>query len=265
MTNESFNLRKIEVEILNKKVYKSLLDKHKNIWKIKGGAAKEPEINDKIILITEDLLKEIGISEMDYYESPKAIKKLRENRSQTYADENEESLNQQDDENKEKNEDKKDLDKSESGSDFSLNEEDDDEKSIKNDKNKEENDEQKENKEEKKENKEDNKKEEQKEEIKKEKKAEKDKNKDKAENYYTKKEPEIFKSEKWNEFYNIIEFKYQLGNCIFLVDNNLFYRFPKRFICYGLDCSDINTNELDEEKIESKIEELLYKLNILIN
>ena len=228
MTNDSFNLRKIEVEILNKKVYKSLLDKHKVNGKIKE-ASGEPEVNDKIIIITEDLLKEIGISDMDYFESPKNIKKLRENRNQTYADENDDSLNQQDDENKEKDEDKKDLDKSESGSDFSLNEEDDDEKSIKNEKNKEENDEQKDNKEEKKENKIENKKEEQKEEIKKEEKEKKtentkDKNKDKAENYYTKKEPEVFKSEKWNEFYNIIEFKYQLGNCIFLVDNNLFYR-----------------------------------------
>ena len=268
MTNDSFNLRKIEVEILNKKVYKSLLDKHKVNGKIKE-ASGEPEVNDKIIIITEDLLKEIGISDMDYFESPKNIKKLRENRNQTYADENDDSLNQQDDENKEKDEDKKDLDKSESGSDFSLNEEDDDEKSIKNEKNKEENDEQKDNKEEKKENKIENKKEEQKEEIKKEEKEKKtentkDKNKDKAENYYTKKEPEVFKSEKWNEFYNIIEFKYQLGNCIFLVDNNLFYRFPKRFICYGLDCSDINTNELDEEKLESKIVELTKSISYTI-
>ena len=268
MTNDSFNLRKIEVEILNKKVYKSLLDKHKVNGKIKE-ASGEPEVNDKIIIITEDLLKEIGISDMDYFESPKNIKKLRENRNQTYADENDDSLNQQDDENKEKDEDKKDLDKSESGSDFSLNEEDDDEKSIKNEKNKEENDEQKDNKEEKKENKIEIKKEEQKEEIKKEEKEKKtentkDKNKDKAENYYTKKEPEVFKSEKWNEFYNIIEFKYQLGNCIFLVDNNLFYRFPKRFICYGLDCSDINTNELDEEKLESKIVELTKSISYTI-
>ena len=129
MTNDYYNLRKIEVEILNKKVYKSLLDKYSVNGRIKGGP-KYPEVNDKIIIITEDLLKEIGISDMDYYESPKTIRKVRENRSQTLADENDDSLNQQDDENKDKDEDKKDLDKSDSASDFSLNEEEVEEKSI---------------------------------------------------------------------------------------------------------------------------------------
>ena len=261
MTNESYNLRKIEVEILNKKVYKSLLDKYTVNGRIKEGT-KYPDVNDKMIIITEDLLKEIGISDLDYFESPKNIRKVRENRSQTLADENEDSLNQQEEEIKEKDADKKDSDKSESGTDFSLNEEDEEEKSNKEEKNKVENEEPKEEKEE-------NKKEEQKEETKKEEKEKKnenvkEKNKDKAENYYTKKEPEIFKSEKWNEFYDILDFKYQLGNCIFLVDNNLFYRFPKRFICYGLECSDFNTNELDEEKLESKIVELTKSISYTI-
>ena len=160
MTNESYNLRKIEVEILNKKVYKSLLDKYTVNGRIKEGT-KYPDVNDKMIIITEDLLKEIGISDLDYFESPKNIRKVRENRSQTLADENEDSLNQQEEEIKEKDADKKDSDKSESGTDFSLNEEDEEEKSNKEEKNKVENEEPKEEKEE-------NKKEEQKEETKKE-------------------------------------------------------------------------------------------------
>ena len=264
MTEEYFSYRKIEVEVLNRKVYKSLLDKYKVNGRIKEGT-KYPDVNDKMIIITEDLLKEIGISDKDYFESPKNIRKIRENKSQTLADENDDNLSQQEDENKEK-----DLE----GSDFSLDDENDEEKSNKDEK--EEKEEKEEKDEDKKEN-EDTKKEEtngekKKEEIekgqKKENEEEKDKKnekkKDKAENYYYKKEPEIFKSDKWNEFYNILDFKYQLGNCIFLVDTNLFYKFPKRFICYGMECSDINTNELDEEKLESKILELTKPISYTI-
>ena len=61
-----------------------------------------------------------------------------------------------------------------------------------------------------------------------------------------------------------MDYKYQLGNCIFLVDSHLFHRFPKRFICYGMDCSEITTNELDEEKLESKIVELTKTVNYTI-
>ena len=84
--------------------------------------------------------------------------------------------------------------------------------------------------------------------IKKEKKEKKNKNN-------TVKEPEIFNSEKWNEFYDILDYKYQLGNCIFLVDDDYFYRFPKKFICYGIDNSEFSTNNLNEETLISKIVE----------
>ena len=193
MTEEYFSYRKIEVEVLNRKVYKSLLDKYKVNGRIKEGT-KYPEVNDKMIIITEDLLKEIGISDKDYFESPKNIRKIRENKSQTLADENDDNLSQQEDENKEK-----DLE----GSDFSLDDENDEEKSNKDEK--EEKEEKEEKDEDKKEN-EDTKKEEtngekKKEEIekgqKKENEEEKDKKnekkKDKAENYYYKKEPKMKK------------------------------------------------------------------------
>jgi len=168
MTEEYFSYRKIEVEVLNRKVYKSLLDKYKVNGRIKEGT-KYPEVNDKMIIITEDLLKEIGISDKDYFESPKNIRKIRENKSQTLADENDDNLSQQEDENKEK-----DLE----GSDFSLDDENDEEKS-----NKEEKEEKEEKDEDKKEN-EDTKKEEtngekKKEEIEKGQKKENEEEKDK--------------------------------------------------------------------------------------
>ena len=287
MSNEYFDFRKIEVEVLNKKVYKSLLDKYTVNGRIKEGT-KYPEINDKMIIITEDLLKEIGISDIDYFEPQRNIRKIRENRNQTFADDNEDSLGPFDEENKEKDLDNKDSGKSESGFEGSLDEEGEEDKSIKDENRKqdEKNEEDKDKKEEKKEEKdekkeEDPEKEEQegektkKDENKEEKKEgseekdkkdenNKEKTKDKAENYYSKKEPDVFKSEKWDEFYDILDFKYQLGNCIFLVDSNLFYRFPKRFICYGMECSDINTNELDEEKLESKIIELTKSISYTI-
>ena len=288
-SREDFNFRRIEVEVLNKKVYNSLLDKYKVNGRIKEGT-KYPDVNDKMIIITEDLLQEIGISDKDYFEAQKNIRKMRE-RSQTLADENDEN----EDDNKDKDLDKKDSEKSDSGSDLSMNEDADDEKSIKEEKDEEEKDKKEEQKEEEKkeeekkgeekdqkeeqkeeekkeeEKKEEDKKEEEKKEEKKDSKDKKDENKEDkkkekedAKNYYSKKEPEIFKSEKWNEFYDILDFKYQLGNCIFLVDSNLFYRFPKRFICYGMECSDINTIELDEEKLESKILELTKAISYTI-
>ena len=76
MNNDYFWFRKIEVEILNKKVYQSLLDKYKINGKLREGS-KSPDINDRIIIITEDLLKEIGVSDYDYFENPKKIWKLR--------------------------------------------------------------------------------------------------------------------------------------------------------------------------------------------
>ena len=130
-SREYFNYRKIEVEILNRKVYNSLLDKYKVNGRLKDGGAKNPDVNDKIIIITEDLLREIGISDKDYFEPQRNIRKIRENKSQTLADENDDSLNQQEeDDNKDKDADKKDSEKSESGSDISLNEELEEEKSI---------------------------------------------------------------------------------------------------------------------------------------
>ena len=288
-SNDYFNYRKIEVEILNRKVYNSLLDKYKVNGRIKEGPTN-PDVNDKMVIITEDLLREIGISDKDYFEPQRNIRKIRENKSQTLADENDDSLNQQEDDFKDKELDKKDSEKSESVSDISLSEDMDEEKAINDEKqanqeeknNEEEKEEQKkeeikkeqeeENKEEEKEENEKDEKENDEKEEKEEKKQEekeknpnkKDKKKDDAKNYYSKKEPEIFKSEKWKEFYDILDFKYQLGNCIFLVDNNLFYRFPKKFICYGMECSELDTNDLDEEKLESRIIELTKTISYTI-
>ena len=246
---DEFSLRKIEVEVLNRKVYKSLLDK----YKINGSIKEEvgnPEVNDKMIIITEDLIKEIGISDKDYFQSPKNVRILRK-KNQSSLCENEEI----EDKNKDNDLVKNDSDKNENGSSVSINEDNGDEKPIKgeNEINQEENNyEEKENEEEE---------EMEKDEIEKEEKGmeekndnkDNDKKKDKVKNDYSKKALEEFESEKWDEFYNILDFKYQLGNCIFLVDNNLFYRFPKRFICYGIECCDINTKELDEEKLKEKI------------
>ena len=86
MSNDYFSFRKFEVEIINKKVYQSLLDKYKINGKLKEGN-KYPDINDKIIIITEDLLKEIGISEYDYMESPKTIRNLRKIKAQKETNE----------------------------------------------------------------------------------------------------------------------------------------------------------------------------------
>ena len=55
MTSEYFCYRKIEIEILNEKVYESLLNKYKKDGKLKEGN-KYPDVNDKIIIITEELL-----------------------------------------------------------------------------------------------------------------------------------------------------------------------------------------------------------------
>ena len=76
MNNDYFWFRKFELEILNKKVYQGFLDKYKVNGKLKEGN-KYPDVNDKIIIITEDLLKEIGLSDYDYYEGQKSIRKLR--------------------------------------------------------------------------------------------------------------------------------------------------------------------------------------------
>ena len=342
MTGEFFCFRKIEVEIINKNVYQSLLDKYKVNGKLKEGN-KYPDVNDKIIIITEDLLKEIGISDYDYVEPSKTIRKLRKiknqkeknenkkikkkpkdkNKSDTdslnenedsYDEENEEESNKDDedeendkedkeekdeekdeekeedkeeekeekDEDKEEKEDKKEKEEKEDKKEKEHKDEDKEEKEKIDKEEKNENIENNEKKEENKDNKEVNKKEE---ENKKEKKEEKnedkmeesdiieleeEKKKDKKEpknkrikkekkekknKNNTVKEPEIFNSEKWNEFYDILDYKYQLGNCIFLVDDDYFYRFPKKFICYGIDNSEFSTNNLNEETLISKIVE----------
>ena len=184
--------------------------------------------------------------------------------------------------NEEENKDKKENDEIKKKEDNKENEENKDKKEVdeeikelKED-NKEEKDEDKENNEEKKEDKEkknmekdkgniDDKKEEDKIESidkdKKDREKNKEKDKDESKNKKNKKkeknvkqiEPENFKSEKWTEFYDILDYKYQLGNCIFLIDNQFFYKFPKKFICYGLDNSEFSTNNLDDEKLISKI------------
>ena len=360
MNNDYFWFRKFELEILNKKEYQGLLDKYKVNGKLKDGN-KYPDVNDKIIIITEDLLKEIGLSDYDYYEGQKSIRKLRklkmnneeENKykkpkKRDLKNKNKRTLNDTDNEdsevndddnnndddndntyndepikgdseeenidNKEKNKneeiDKSYEDEGESEEDRDKKEEEekdkkggeDDKKEIedieekeKKEKKEEENKDKKEYDDEPREYKDDLNEEKYKEKIEyideienendKNKEKDKDKNidnkedidmgdiseikekknndKDELKNKKTKKEkksknvkqmePENFKSEKWTEFYDILDFKYQLGNCIFLVDNEFFYKFPKKFICYGIDNCEINTNNLDNEKLISII------------
>ena len=61
---------------------------------------------------------------------------------------------------------------------------------------------------------------------------------------------------KWTDFYDILDYKYQLDNCIFYVENEYFYKFQKKLICYELSNSELNTNNLDNETLLSKIMEL---------
>ena len=373
MTSEYFCYRKIEIEILNEKVYESLLNKYKKDGKLKEGN-KYPDVNDKIIIITEELLKQIGISDYDYFDTVKTIKKLRkinlqnelknkksnpffdeeaeedeiENEDESNKDESADSLSKEekngdkdekeekeekedkgdkteddkeeeekkenndkeekeDDKEEEKEEDEKeeenkeeeekekedekdednkdeekedekekekedekgdkekeskDNEKDDKEDDNKEEKEDEDDKKEKEenkDKNEEDNDEKDEKIEEKEEKEEkENKKEKINKKVKKSKKSKPDKKdkKKKKEKKIKQKEPEIFKSEKWNEFYDLLDYKYQLGNCIFLVDNDYFYKFPKKFICYGFDNTELNTKNLTYESLISKIEEL---------
>ena len=58
---------------------------------------------------------------------------------------------------------------------------------------------------------------------------------------------------KWTEFYDTLNYKYQLDNCIFYVENEYFYKFQKKFIYFELNNSELNTNNFDNETLLSKI------------
>ena len=106
MNNDYFWFRKIEVEILNKNVYQSLLDKYKVNGKLREGS-KYPDVNDKIIIVTEDLLKEIGISDYDYFDPPKTIRKLRKLNNQKEDNEKENVKNKKKEKKEKKEKEKK--------------------------------------------------------------------------------------------------------------------------------------------------------------
>ena len=289
LLKDDYSFKKIPIEILNKNVYNELLDKYKIMGKIREGGVKIPEINEKYIIITEDLLKEIGISDYEYVnEKETTIRKARKMKGNKKEDEK----NENDEEDKENKKDKeKEEDKKENKEEDKNKVEDKENKEEKEEDKKEEKEE--ETIEDKKENKEEEKKEEEKkEEIKSNKDEKEEKKEDKKEdekksdeNNNTEdngknnnlknsknntsnnnsmlkeskklqlkfKEPEIYRSEKWNEFYDLIEFKYQLGNCIFIIDSKYFYKFPKKFCCMGIDASEFSTENLTEETLYSKI------------
>ena len=51
----------------NKDKVNTSYENHNKIKGCRSDCGKNPDVNDKIIIITEDLLREIGISDKDYF------------------------------------------------------------------------------------------------------------------------------------------------------------------------------------------------------